>query len=106
MSVPRAERPGLQAERTSLAWDRTALGLLGNGALLLLPGITPQRPAAGLAAGAALLLSLTCALIGRRRARQVRSLRSGSTPPASREVALLGGGVIALGLLVVVLAAS
>lgn len=89
--------PGLQAERTVLAWDRTALGLLATGALLLRDVTTIG--ALLVPACAALLLSVLCALIGRRRARR---LRAAFAPPPVREVAVVGGGVVALGLLVAI----
>jgi len=104
-AAARHELPGLQSERTSLAWDRTALGLLANGALLL-QDVTPDRPTPLVAAAGALLLALICAGTGRRRARRIRSQHSGRTPAATREIMLIGGGVIALGLLIAVTTVS
>lgn len=64
---------GLQTERTALAWSRTALGLLTNGALLVIGRLRAGRPGIsdGLA-GLALMLGLAFALASRRRARELR----------------------------------
>lgn len=74
--------PGLQAERTAMAWQRTALGVGGIGALLVhyagglgvraIPGIF------GLAVALALVLASE-----RRYERTVRRVRAGA-PPLSR----------------------
>ena len=65
--------PGLQAERTALAWHRTALTLFVNAALTLRAGISDHEPLAT-ALGAGLLLSTALAVLfgalrGRRLAR-------------------------------------
>ncbi len=48
---PNEERPGLAAERTSLAWGRMSLALLASGAALIkgIPSVTGReaRPLAG-----------------------------------------------------------
>lgn len=62
---------GLQAERTLLSWDRMALGLLANGALLMLRDVQPLGTARLVPSGAALLLVVLCALAGRRRANRI-----------------------------------
>lgn len=93
---------GLQAERTLLSWDRTALGLLGNGALLLLRD-THLLGAGHLGtAGAALLLAVLCALAGRRRAKRIGQPTATVAAP-TLEVAVLSVAVMVLGLAVIAL---
>ncbi len=62
--------PGLQAERTLLAWSRTALVLAVNATLVLRTGLADRRPE--LTVLGALLAAASCAMYGfglRRRAR-------------------------------------
>jgi len=94
------ELPGLQAERTLLSWDRTALGLLGNGALLLLRDVQPLGTARLVPAGVALLLAVLCALAGRRRAKRIGRPTATVAPP-TLEVVVLGATVTVLGLAVI-----
>ena len=62
---------GLAAERTALAWQRTALALVANGVLLLV-----REPLGGLLGGlvavAAFVLAGSVAAVGRRRARELQ----------------------------------
>ncbi len=89
---------GLQAERTLLSWERTAVGLLATAGLLALRS-TPSVRAVDLAPAAlALLLALAVALIGRFRARRISSAPD-QVPAAGGSVLLAGGGVVVLGLL-------
>jgi len=85
--------PGLAAERTALAWQRTALALVANGVLLLV-----REPLGGLlgvvVAVAAFALAGSVASVGRRRARQLQDRR----PPALRS-----GEPVRLGVAVTVL---
>jgi uncharacterized membrane protein YidH (DUF202 family) len=61
---------GLQAERTSLAWTRTSLAVLANGALLMLHDIAHHRSGFGLAAaGIAVVVAVLTYLVGLRRQR-------------------------------------
>jgi putative membrane protein len=70
-----SEKPGLQAERTQLSWERTAFSFLGAGALALLGRDGP------LALGQTVLpvfgaaLALLTAWMGHRRTRRI-----GTTP--------------------------
>lgn len=67
VGAPSADR-ALQPERTSLAWTRTSLGFLANGALLLLKHLGADLPLFSvLTAGFATAVTLGIYLIGRRR---------------------------------------
>ncbi len=102
MTVSRAELPGLQAERTLLAWERTSLGLLANGALLLLRDTGFTRSPALLPAATALTLALLAAAIGLRRRRRIAHSAGDTVPEPSIEVLLLVSGVTILGVLDIV----
>jgi uncharacterized membrane protein YidH (DUF202 family) len=69
--VPRkpAEKPGLQLERTALSWERSALGLLAAGAILLFRQSGPVAVGRVLLAAAAVLLAVLVLGLGRRRRR-------------------------------------
>lgn len=94
-------KPGLQAERTSLSWERSALGFLVGGALILL------RPHGPLELGRAVLASLAGALallvlaLGYLRLRQLRDDRRSLRPPHV-EVLLLGYGTAVFALAIVI----
>lgn len=97
------DRPGLVSERTEMAWERTALGVLAAAVLLLFRHVGPT-----LARTAIVVLDVGVGLLmiwfGRRRGRQVRALRDGqgaptTVPDARVEVvgAAVAGAVIAAG---------
>ncbi|PWC19866.1 DUF202 domain-containing protein [Brenneria roseae subsp. roseae] len=72
--------PGLQQERTALAWSRTAFLLLVNSLLLLKAGLTLSSP--GFISGGALLFLVTLAMYAWSAIRLRLILRSHS--PCSR----------------------
>lgn len=91
-----AER-GTQPERTTLAWTRTSLAVLANGAILLLRDVHGEASAIQLvAAGIAAVLAVATYLIGLRRQRILarRPLPDRISP--RREVYLTGVSIIAL----------
>lgn len=96
----RSDLPGLQAERTSLAWERTALALLVNGALLVLHHLRGTGPAGLPLAGAGLAAALLCAVLGARRARHIRS--AAPVHVARPSLVGIGTAVAAFGIAVVV----
>ena len=95
MTVPGPE--GLQAERTSLAWTRTSLAVLANGALVILkhPGGDEGLLRAA-AAGLAGIVALTVYLIGLRRQRTLARRPLPGHITASVEVQLVGIAVLVL----------
>ncbi len=99
--------PGLQVERTGLAWTRTALGLTANAFLVLRAGVTGHDGPA-LAAGAVLVaLAAGIALVGWRRPPRIEAAaRSGSSPVEARAVRMTAtaAGLAAAAALLAVLA--
>ena len=71
---PASDRPGLFAERTQLAWERTAIGFLAVGALVLLPHRGPLTADRAVAAAASVLVAFIVFRIGRSRGRQVQQV--------------------------------
>ena len=102
MALMDTDRTGLQAERTLLSWERTALGLLANGALLMLRGTGLTGPLILFPAGAALVLSVIATVIGLHRRRQIGTGADGTVAAPSIEVLVLGAGVTTVGLLTLV----
>lgn len=99
------DRPGLQAERTMLSWDRTTLGILGNGALLLLRHASSGRVDSFIVAGAALVVAIVCVVARSVRARTLRSFPTGQVPIGRREIRWLGISVTLLGVAMAALVA-
>jgi uncharacterized membrane protein YidH (DUF202 family) len=98
--------PGLQAERTYLAWQRTGLGLAAIGALLLHSAIDGGQP---LAIPGALTLVVAAVLTARAQRRYrstVSYIRLGRSPVDYRVVATTAAltvvlGIVGLGAIVV-----
>lgn len=69
------DKPGLQAERTLLSWERSALGFLVGGALVLLRQHGPLGPGRAVLALTATALALLVLGLGRRRSTQIKAAR-------------------------------
>jgi putative membrane protein len=97
--VPRKpqDKPGLQAQRTELSWERSAIGLLATGVILLLRQSGPLVIARTMLAATALLLALLVVVLGRRRERRTRAIRviagKSIVSDARTEVLLIGWAV-------------
>jgi putative membrane protein len=101
------DKPGLQAERTQLAWERCAIGFLAVGAILLLRQTGQLAVGRTLLATAAVLLALLVMGLGRRRGRRTRAARTvagqNSVPDARTEVLLIGWALASFAAATVVL---
>jgi uncharacterized membrane protein YidH (DUF202 family) len=80
------DRPGLQAERTRLAWERSAIGFLANGALALLKQSGPLAAGGAVLAVMAVALGLLVLWLGRRRGRRIETIRVGGVGGERRVV--------------------
>ncbi|MFE0458071.1 DUF202 domain-containing protein [Kitasatospora sp. NPDC058965] len=96
---PAADRdPGLQPERTLLAWSRTALVLVVNAALVLRTGLAHAQP--GLVALGGLLGAAACGLyaFGVRRRRELepvpRAVRAAPLRAVAATVALVAAATV------------
>jgi uncharacterized membrane protein YidH (DUF202 family) len=89
--------PGLQAERTALAWTRTSLAVLANGVLLIVKqphhNGGPLRP---IAAGLAGITAVVIYLVGIRRERTLSQRPLPSRVTARADVQLVGVAVLVL----------
>jgi uncharacterized membrane protein YidH (DUF202 family) len=83
----RPRPPGLQAERTQLSWERTAIGFLAVGAIVLFRHDGPLATGRTVVAVATLLIALT--VFGIARTRRMRDC-------ARTEVLLVGLSTVAL----------
>lgn len=96
------DKPGLQAERTLLSWERSAFGFLVGGALLLL---RPHGPLGYGRSGLAIiagLLALLALWLGYRRSRRVHLDEGATTLDAPRlEIVVLGYSTAGFALLIV-----
>lgn len=97
MPAPNAEKPGLQAERTLLSWERSSLGLLVGGVLVLVRHHGPPIAGRTVLAAVAGLLALVVLGLGYRRSRRVRGDTATVEVP-TLEVLVLGYGTAAFGL--------
>jgi uncharacterized membrane protein YidH (DUF202 family) len=93
-SVPQDRDPGLQAERTVLAWNRTALAVLVNGLVALRTGWAEGHSVITLWALALLLAAAATFAHGQWRAR--RLLAAGPQAPAPPAAAIFAVTALAL----------
>ncbi len=93
-----SSKPGLQAERTLLSWERSAFGFLVGGALVLLRQHGPLGPGRTALATAAALLAVLVFGLGHRRSRRIKASPGGGdrvvVPAPQAEVFLIGGATV------------
>jgi uncharacterized membrane protein YidH (DUF202 family) len=90
----RRDLSGLPGERTLLAWDRTALGLLANAGLLVLRDAGASHPLRLVDAVVACFLAAMCGMLARTRAMAIaRRAGNHDLPGAERAVMVLAAGI-------------
>lgn len=101
------DKPGLQAERTGLAWERTAIGFLASGAIPLFKQSGPLEVGGDFLVGVAVLLASLVIWLGRRRVRRIGAMRPTAgnhvMSDARTEVLLIGWAVVGFAMTIVVL---
>ena len=99
-AVVRVRDAGLQAERTALAWSRTALAILTNGVLVLRAGWAGEKGAITFLAFALLLAAAATFRYSMQRRRELDSAPRPSAPPAAvtGAVAVAAVGACCVGL--------
>lgn len=90
--------PGLQPERTALAWNRTALAAVINACLLLRSGMEGLNPALLLGAGCLIAVASSLMLIGSVSERALSSATVPRAPAPSRMLLAAGSVVLGCGL--------
>ncbi|OZM72892.1 hypothetical protein CFN78_11560 [Amycolatopsis antarctica] len=92
---------GLQAERTRLAWSRTALSMVVSGALLLHAGLGGAGPLSVVPGVLVMSAAVACYLCGVRRYVHVRAaVRAGRRVTQSGVIRALSASCVLTGLLV------
>lgn len=93
LGPPTVRDPGLQSERTRLAWSRTALSFAAVGALLLHSGSATSSPTHAMAGLLVVIFAVTTYLLGVRRyhvtTRNLTHAYPVSSPESVRALALL-----------------
>lgn len=98
------DRSGRQPERTVLSWDRTALTLLVNGALLLFRVNHSGELLGWVPAGLALAAALACAVLGRVRHHHTVGTETASVRANTGALVAVTVMVVTLGLTTVLFA--
>ena len=103
-------KPGLQAERTQLSWQRSGIGFLASGAIPLLRQGGPLAVGGTLLAVMAVLLALLVLQLGRRRGQRIKAIRriagENIVPNGRTDVLLIGWATASFATAIVVLLMS
>lgn len=86
---------GLQAERTSLAWTRTALSLAANALLILRTGLSARSIALGSLGLLLLMATVAMFAFGSHRRRRMKVSETPEAVPALAMVLVSGGALVA-----------